>query len=124
MVVVLSPDANESEWVNREILVAQQRKLRIFPVLAQGSAEDAVPLALVDVQYVDVRADWNSVQGRLLPALRRHLGMTAIGTEEAAQVKPAPAPPAPEPDIAAQLGIEWIYDSGGRIHHGQHGTAN
>ncbi|MFN8467932.1 MAG: SRPBCC domain-containing protein [Caldilineaceae bacterium] len=75
MIVVLSPDANESEWVNSEITIGKRRGLRIFPVLARGEDDDAVPLSLTSVQYVDIRRDYqNAVHERLIPALLRLLG--------------------------------------------------
>jgi hypothetical protein len=50
-VVIMTPDAQQSDWVEREILLAQQHQKPIFPVLLKGNA---FPL-LVNVQYVQVQ---------------------------------------------------------------------
>ncbi|MCA9908471.1 MAG: TIR domain-containing protein, partial [Anaerolineae bacterium] len=49
-VIVMTPDSNESEWVNREILLARREKKPIFPLLLRGREFGM----LIDVQYVDV----------------------------------------------------------------------
>ena len=36
IVVVMSPDLKKSEWVRREISLAEQNRIRIFPVLVSG----------------------------------------------------------------------------------------
>jgi tetratricopeptide (TPR) repeat protein/transcriptional regulator with XRE-family HTH domain len=73
-VVLLSPAALESHWVNIEIEYAKRRSKRIFPILVAGNSEDAVPLSLVSVQYVDAREDFDrAISARLLPALQRYL---------------------------------------------------
>ncbi|GIK67503.1 MAG: hypothetical protein BroJett018_52970 [Chloroflexota bacterium] len=50
-VVVMSPDSEKSEWVEREILLAQRSQKPIFPLLLEG---DELPL-LITVQFADVR---------------------------------------------------------------------
>ncbi len=37
-VVIMTPDAEESEWVEREVLVAQRERKPIFPLLRRGRA--------------------------------------------------------------------------------------
>jgi serine/threonine-protein kinase len=49
--VVMSPDAETSEWVQKEILLAKRYKKPIFPLLLSGE-EFAI---LIDLQYGDVR---------------------------------------------------------------------
>jgi formylglycine-generating enzyme required for sulfatase activity len=91
LIALLSPEACESEWVNNEITLAKKRNLRIFPVLLRGDEDDAVPLALVSVQYVDARVDYDgAVRGRLLPAVRKHLGLAPVRQVEDV-VQPASA---------------------------------
>ncbi len=51
-VVVMSPDAEESEWVQKEILLAKRYQKPIFPLLFSG-LEFAI---LIDIQYADVRS--------------------------------------------------------------------
>jgi hypothetical protein len=59
-VVILSPDANNSSWVLREITYADQHHKRIFPVLVRGAEESSIPLRLVTNQFVDLRTDMKS----------------------------------------------------------------
>lgn len=51
-VVLLSPNAKESEWVNREIAYADQFRKTIIPVLISQNEKDSVPLRLVSHQRV------------------------------------------------------------------------
>jgi formylglycine-generating enzyme required for sulfatase activity len=51
VVVVMSPEAAESTWVEREILLAQQEGKAILPLLLRGKG---LPI-LINQQYVDVR---------------------------------------------------------------------
>lgn len=50
-VVIMTPDAEQSEWVQKEILLAKRYKKPIFPLLREGD-EFAI---LIDVHYADVR---------------------------------------------------------------------
>ena len=52
LVVVMTPDSEQSEWVQREILIAQRDHRPIFPILLEGR-EFGV---LIDLQYQDARA--------------------------------------------------------------------
>lgn len=57
VVVILSPDSKNSEWVRREIAYADQFEKPIFPALIRGDEEESLPLRLVTRQYVDLRKD-------------------------------------------------------------------
>src|ERR1051326_1848229 len=46
VIVLLSPDSNNSQWVRREISFAEEHDKRIFPVLVEGDENDSVPLRL------------------------------------------------------------------------------
>lgn len=52
-VVVMTPEAEASEWVGREILLAQREKKPIYPLRLRGPALSL----LIDLQYVDVSED-------------------------------------------------------------------
>jgi formylglycine-generating enzyme required for sulfatase activity len=52
-VVVMTPAAEDSEWVQREILLALRERKPIFPLLLRGSELSL----LVTMQYVDVTGD-------------------------------------------------------------------
>ncbi|HEX2621340.1 MAG TPA: TIR domain-containing protein [Phototrophicaceae bacterium] len=49
--VIMTPDSEQSEWVQKEILLAKRYKKPIFPLLHDG---DEFAL-LIDIQYADVR---------------------------------------------------------------------
>lgn len=78
IIVLLSPDSNNSEWVRREISFAEENDKRIFPVLIHGDENDSVPLRLSSHQRVDLRRNYNKGLDELTGALKDHLGVTAI----------------------------------------------
>jgi TolB protein len=78
IIVLLSPDANNSEWVRREISFAEQNTKRIFPVLIRGDEDDSIPLRLSSHQRVDLRRNFTEELDHLETALRDHLGATAV----------------------------------------------
>lgn len=78
MVVLLSPDAKESKWVYREILLAQQLGKPVLPVVVRG--RDAVPLALADHHYLDARFSYSDALRRLARAIYKELGKTPDGS--------------------------------------------
>ncbi len=57
VIVVMTPEAERSEWVEKEILLAQREKKPIFPLLLRGQE---FPL-LITVQYANV------TQGQMPP---------------------------------------------------------
>jgi formylglycine-generating enzyme required for sulfatase activity len=97
-VVVMTPDSEESEWVEREILLAQDERKPIFPVLLRGKVN---PL-LISRQYADV------TDGRMPPdGFYRRLGRAAP-TKPKVETRPAerPAQPAPEPEVVSPPVVE------------------
>jgi Tol biopolymer transport system component len=78
MIVLLSPDSNNSEWVRREISFAEHNAKRIFPVLIFGDEDDSIPLRLSNHQRVDLRRNFKNGMDELADALRDHLGVTAV----------------------------------------------
>lgn len=79
VIVLLSPDSNNSEWVRREISFAEQNEKRIFPILVRGEEDDSIPLRLSSHQRVDLRRNFDAGLDQLANALRDYLGLTAIG---------------------------------------------
>jgi hypothetical protein len=71
VVAIMSPDAKESEWVQREISYAEERGKRIFPVLVAGDAEKSIPLFLLNRAFVDLRRDRTQGLASLSAALRQ-----------------------------------------------------
>lgn len=55
VIVILSPDSKNSEWVRREITYSDQFSKRVFPVLIKGTEEVSLPIRLVTRQYIDLR---------------------------------------------------------------------
>ncbi len=51
VIVVMSDDSDQSDWVHKEILIGLQSGKPFYPLLLRG---DGLPL-LIDVQYADVR---------------------------------------------------------------------
>jgi len=51
LIVIMSPDSHDSEWVQKEVRYASQKKKTILPILLEGSAWDSFG----STQYVDVR---------------------------------------------------------------------
>lgn len=82
MVVLLSPDSNISTWVDREISMAELLKIPIFPILIRGKEEDAIPLRLVNYQYI--RYDAEDFQQKL-KQLRANLKRSMTQAEAQAQ---------------------------------------
>ena len=78
VIVLLSPDANNSEWVRREISFAEQNDKRIFPVLIDGDEDDSIPLRLSSHQRVDLRRNFSSGLDLLSDALKEYMGVTAV----------------------------------------------
>jgi TolB protein len=78
IIVLLSPDSNNSEWVRREISFAEQNEKRIFPVLIRGEEDDSIPLRLSSHQRVDLRRHFHNALDELANALLDHLGETKV----------------------------------------------
>ncbi|MEP6894793.1 MAG: toll/interleukin-1 receptor domain-containing protein [Chloroflexota bacterium] len=78
IIVLLSPQSNNSAWVRREISFAEENDKRIFPVMIYGDENDSVPLRLSSHQRVDLRRNYDKNLDELANALKDHLGVTAI----------------------------------------------
>jgi hypothetical protein len=74
LVVVLSPAAKQSKWVGREIGYAEAFDKPIYPVLAQGNQKSAVPISLINTDWVDIRRQYSRGIAELIKALNRGLG--------------------------------------------------
>jgi hypothetical protein len=67
--VVVSPNSNESDWVNRETILAEQLKKFRVPVLLAGS----MPFRLLDLQYVDFQGEYAGGLRDLVEALSQQI---------------------------------------------------
>jgi hypothetical protein len=55
LICVCSPSARKSKWVNIEIELADNKKLKIYPALIRGEPREAIPISLTTVQFSDMR---------------------------------------------------------------------
>jgi formylglycine-generating enzyme required for sulfatase activity len=93
-VVVMTPDAEKSEWVEREILLAQGERKPIFPLLLSGQG---ITL-LVTTQYADVTG------GRMPPdEFYERLGRE-VGARSREEIV---VPLAPEPLVPEDRAWSW-----------------
>ena len=94
MIVVLSPDAVASKWVRREITVADERNMPIFPVLFK--AVSRVPLQIAERQYIDFTTGYDKALRALLLALaatnQRHERTTVADVPSTAPRTPVIVP--------------------------------
>jgi tRNA U34 5-carboxymethylaminomethyl modifying GTPase MnmE/TrmE len=63
IIVLLSPDSKKSEWVKREIALAEEYKKRLFPILIKGDKESSIGIRLITHQYVDLRTKEKESEG-------------------------------------------------------------
>ncbi len=75
IIVLLSPEANNSEWVRREISFGEQHRKRIFPVLIEGEDFSSTPLRLANHQRVDLRTKFEGGLDELAAAIRDYIGI-------------------------------------------------
>lgn len=87
IIVLLSPESNNSEWVRREISFGEQHRKRIFPVLIEGDDHTSTPLRLASHQRVDLRTRFEAGLDELAKALKDYIG---IKQEIAGQSQPVP----------------------------------
>ena len=85
IIVLLSPESNNSEWVRREISFGEQHRKRIFPVLIEGNEDASTPLRLANHQRVDLRTKFESGLDELTQAIKKYIG---VKEDIAAQGKP------------------------------------
>ncbi|MBZ0280088.1 MAG: toll/interleukin-1 receptor domain-containing protein [Anaerolineae bacterium] len=55
LVVILSPDAATSRWVLEELDFASLQSKPIFPLIARGSENEAIPFGFAASQWLDIR---------------------------------------------------------------------
>jgi len=75
IIVLLSPESNNSEWVRREISFGEQHRKRIFPVLIEGDDHTSTPLRLASHQRVDLRTKFEAGLDELAAALKGYIGV-------------------------------------------------
>jgi transcription initiation factor IIF auxiliary subunit len=68
-VVIVTPKSNDSEWVARETIRAEQLKKTRIPILLSGQ----LPLRLLNLQFVDFQGEFEGGLRDLLEALQLYL---------------------------------------------------
>lgn len=119
IVVLLSPESNNSEWVRREISFGEQHRKRIFPVLIEGDDFTSTPLRLANHQRVDLRTKFESGLDELAAALKDYIDIKQeIATQTLSRpnvVKPTPISPVnwKKIGVPALLGLVGLIAIGG-----------
>ena len=83
IIVILSPNSKESEWVRREISYARSNKIDIFPILIAGEVKTAIPIDLINYHWVDIRQNERMGMSSLSRTLLVHLENLSIREQEA-----------------------------------------
>jgi hypothetical protein len=75
LVVIMTPESKNSEWVERELNSAKAHNKPIFPVLARGNSKNAIPFMLNSYQYIDLRRepDYRAGVQKLVKAIKAEL---------------------------------------------------
>ena len=80
LVVLLSPAAAASKWVEAELRHAQLFGVAIFPMLLDGDLTNAIPMILTTTQFVDLR-DLDAFEtnlSRLIKQVKTHIEMPPL----------------------------------------------
>jgi len=88
VVIVISPNSIVSEWVEREFIYADNRKLKIVPLIYQ---QCELPLWAVTLHYVDMEGkNYETNFGELLKVLGVEAGEAAKHVRSPQRPRPAP----------------------------------
>ncbi len=98
VIVVLSPDSKNSEWVRREISMADQNQKRVFPVLVRGDENSSITLRLINRQFVDIRGNRESGLKSLSDAISFYISELGMQAEPAVEETNKPGSYAPVPE--------------------------
>ena len=93
IIVLLSPESNNSEWVRRELSFGEQHRKRIFPVLIEGDDKTSMPLRLSNHQRVDLRTKFEAGLDELANAIKEYIEVKEeIATQSKPSIKKATTP--------------------------------
>ena len=99
MVLVFSSNANNSEEIKKELVLAGQSQLVVIPVRVEDVApDDAFAYEFATRQWIDVFGDWEHAIGRVIRQIESVVGEddekpAAAGVEKAEEKKPEEPPP-------------------------------
>ncbi len=108
IVVILSPGAKNSEWVGTEVGYGKAFEIPVIPVLIEGNKRTAIPISLINTDWIDARKRYSLAFAELLGTLRKHLG------KEQATILPTTS----DPEIRKLKIEEIIKTMGGRFSSG------
>jgi hypothetical protein len=108
IVVILSPGAKNSEWVGTEVSYAKAFEIPVIPVLIEGNKRTAIPISLINTDWIDARKRYSLALAELLGTLRKHLG------KEQTTILPTTS----DPEIRNLKSEEIIKAMGGQLSSG------
>lgn len=73
LLVILSPDARQSKWVEAELDYAETQHKKIFCVLARGDRGSSALLGYTLSQWVDIQQEYDSAMEKLLKVIQDYL---------------------------------------------------
>jgi hypothetical protein len=82
VIVLLSPDSSNSQWVGNEIHYATTWNIPIFPVLIRGEERDSVPIELIQFQRTDIRTRFLANMQILVDLLQDYQQSEETGEEQ------------------------------------------
>jgi outer membrane protein assembly factor BamB len=101
VVVILSPDAEQSQWVGRELAFAETFGIRIYPLLIRGDERTSIPFRLISHQWIDARRDYDRASRTLTVAVQGYV-------KDASQAAAESLPSSP---IAPAITPLWTFQS-------------
>ncbi|MBZ0285442.1 MAG: toll/interleukin-1 receptor domain-containing protein [Anaerolineae bacterium] len=122
LVVILTPDSEQSEWVGRELAYAETLNVRIFPILARGDERDAVPFRLISHQWIDARTDYERALRTLIASVKHYTQDFAVvpramdrPTGVTGTLHPPLHPTEPPADVAVEVKPLWMFQTSGEV---------
>jgi hypothetical protein len=74
LIVLLSPEAKESEWVRRELSYAETYRIPIVPIWVSGDTQESIPIDLIDSQRIDIRENYKAGKSEIFNAIDKYIG--------------------------------------------------
>lgn len=74
VVVLMSPNSKDSEWVKREIFYSKSQNKLIIPILVAGDERTAIPFALMGSQHANACDDYSGAITKLINKIREKTG--------------------------------------------------
>jgi formylglycine-generating enzyme required for sulfatase activity len=98
MVLVFSSNANNSEEIKKELVLAGQSRLVVIPVRVEDvTPDEAFAYEFATRQWIDVFGDWEHAIQRVVHQIEAVIGEEEAATPKPAEDKPAPSPAPPPP---------------------------